>query len=321
MTTKDKKAISSIGITVILVISVFVILAFAGTAAAEVIAVNTTGFTNLTGFHPCSPPIQCAINSATAGDTINVATGTYAEQPLIKDKNLTIQAASTPVITGVEDDGYIIKVTNADVTLDGLTVNGTGNNIKYGIWYYDDGSGTTSGTITNCTVENIERVDGSQANIRTDNSPVDITNNTIREFYKNGVFAKSAGSTGTISGNEIILRTIDDVNEVQYGVQVGYGADVAIQDNTIYDSTIASVDIYDWNWCSSGIFVLDAGATTGSRANIINNHIHHCMEGVHIGYQYVSGDTSYGLIQDNNIHDCFWCVGVVGDASADIDNN
>jgi len=265
--------------------------------------------------------IQAAIDAACSdGNTIKVATGTYDEQLLVDSNDLTIQAASTPVITGVSNAEYIIKVTNADVTLDGLTVDGTGNNIKYGIWYYDNGSGTTSGTITNCTVENIEKAEGKD--IRIENSPVDITNNTIKEFAKDGIFVRDSLSTGTISGNEIILRTIDGVNEVQYGVQVGWGADVTIQNNTIYDSTIASVDIYDWNWASSGIFVVDSTAGHGgSKANIITNHIHHCMEGVHIGYQYVLGDTSYGLIQDNNIHDCFWCVGVVGDASADIENN
>ena len=264
--------------------------------------------------------IQDGINGVDEGGTVNVAAGTYDEQLSIDGNDLTIQAISTPVITGVVDADYIIKVTNADVTLDGLTVDGTGNNIKYGIWYYDDGSGTTSGAITNCTVEYIERAEGKD--IRIENSPVDITNNTIKEFAKDGIFVRDSLSTGTISGNEIILRTIDGVNEVQYGVQVGWGADVTIQNNTIYDSTIASVGIYEWNWSSSGIFVLDSTAGSGgSSADIFNNHIHHCMEGVHIGYQGVSGDTSYGLIRDNNIHDCFWCVGVVGDASADIENN
>ena len=283
------------------------------TGTIEVLCGTFCGITGCTG-------IQVGIDAALPGDTINVATGTYDEQLSIDGNDLTIQAASTPVITGVSGAEYIIKVTNADVTLDGLTINGTGNNIKYGIWYYDDGRGETSGTITNCTVENIERAEGKD--IRIENSPVDITNNTIKEFAKDGIFVRDSLSTGTISGNEIICRIIDDVSEVQYGVQVGWGADVTIQDNTIYDSTIASVALYDWNWASSGIFVLDSTAENGgSRANIINNHIHHCMEGVHIGYQAVEGDTSYGLIQDNNIHDCFWSVGVVGDASADIENN
>ena len=272
--------------------------------------------------HDAFATIQDGVdNVAQNGTVVHVAEGTYDEAVLIDGKDLTIQAASTPVLTGLTDGEYIIKVTNADVTLDGLTVNGTGNNINNGIWYYD-----ASGEIKNCNVEHIERVSCAGTAVRIENSLVDITNNTLGEFSRNGIFVRDAGSTGaTISGNEIKCEIIDNVSEVQHGIEIGWGAkNITIQNNTVYDTAIVSgMGLYDWAWSSQGIAVWGhtGDPIMTSTAVIQNNTVHHVMEGIHIGYQYLDGDTSYALISGNHVYDCFWAIGVVSDADADIDDN
>jgi len=266
--------------------------------------------------------IQEGIDGIADAGTINVAAGTYDEAILIDGKDLTIQAASTPVLTGIADSDYIVKVSNADVTLDGLTVNGAGNNIKNGIWYYN---ATTGGEVKNCTVQGIERANAGTA-VRIENSAVNITGNLLKEFWRNGIFVRDAGSGGTtISGNEIICHSIDDVDGAYHGIEIGYGAkNITVQDNTIYDHVISTLpELMDWNWSSQGIVVWGSAGSTimTSTADILNNTVHHVMEGIHIGYQQLDGDTSYALIRGNHVYDCFYNIGVVSDADADIDNN
>ena len=263
--------------------------------------------------------IQDAIDAASANDTISVATGTYNEAILIDGTDLTIQAASTPVLTGIADSEYIIKVANAVVTLDGLTVNGTGNNIRNGIWYFD-----ASGVVNNCTVQGLERANLGTA-VRIQNSAVNITDNLLKEFWRNGIFVRDAGSGGTtISGNEIICHSIDDVDAAYHGIEIGWGAkDITIRGNTIYDSVIATIGLGDWNWTSQGIVVWGTRVTPIliSTANILDNTVHHVMEGIHVGFQPLDGDTSYALIRGNHVYDCLRNIVVVSDANADIDDN
>jgi len=266
--------------------------------------------------------IQAAIDDADTldGHTINVGTGTYNEAILIDSKDLTIQAASIPVLTGLTDGDYIIKVANADVTLDGLTVNGTGNNINYGIWYYD-----ASGEVKNCTVQGIEQDTGGNSAIRIENSAVDITDNLLKEFRRNGIFVRDFGSSGkTISGNEIVCHSIDAVNDAYHGIEIGWGVqDVTIQGNTVYDHVISTIGLLDWSWSSQGIVVWGhtGDPIMTSTADILNNTVHHVMEGIHIGYQQLDGDTSYANIIGNHVYDCCWGIGVVSDANASINDN
>jgi len=264
-------------------------------------------------------PIQAAIDAATAGDTINISAGTYNEQLLIDGKNLTIQSEDDPVITGVSDGEYIIKVVNSDVTLDGLKVNGNEKNVTNGIWYYNAG-----GEVKDCTVQGLEREHKGTA-IRIENSAVDVTSNLLKEFLRNGIFVRDAGSSGiTIFGNEIICHSIDDVDDAYHGIEVSWGAqDITIQDNTIYDSVISTLGLLNWDWSSQGIVVWGQSGDPimTSSANILGNTIHHVMEGIHIGYQQLDGDTSYALIRGNYVYDCLWGIGVVSDANADIESN
>src|SRR3989344_1633979 len=71
------------------IVYIIFILSFVSFANAAILNVNITNglCNNITGTPFCN--IQAAINNASSGDTINVASGTYFEQLTI-DKNLTL---------------------------------------------------------------------------------------------------------------------------------------------------------------------------------------------------------------------------------------
>ncbi len=89
MNTRIEK-IEAIAITAIAFLAIFAMI---GTASAENFTVNTTGWWNMSwSYNESSIPIQDAIDNATAGDTINVAAGTY-EKKVTVDKEVILQGA------------------------------------------------------------------------------------------------------------------------------------------------------------------------------------------------------------------------------------
>ncbi len=86
-----------------------------------------------------TPSIQRGINAATAGDTVNVADGTYSEHITI-DKSLTLQGGSNPVIDGA-GTGTAVTISASSVTATGFTIqnaltgiagtSGTGNAVHF----------------------------------------------------------------------------------------------------------------------------------------------------------------------------------------------
>lgn len=100
---KISKRFSSFVLVAILVILVFAAFSFVAIPSAQasptIINVNETGWwwdDNLTTFNASDTPIQHAIDNATAGDTINVAAGTYHEQVIV-DKSLTLNGANAGI--------------------------------------------------------------------------------------------------------------------------------------------------------------------------------------------------------------------------------
>jgi len=97
------------------------------------------------------PAIQTAVDSATAGDQVHVAPGTYSEDTLVIDRDLTIKGTCGREVTRVNDGsgvGRVVLVTSsATVLLQGLSLMG-------GFMSSDAGGGLKASPGTNVTLDN-----------------------------------------------------------------------------------------------------------------------------------------------------------------------
>lgn len=168
--------------------------------------------------------IQEAIDAATAGDTIEIAAGTYEEEVLL-NKELEIHGANAGIAAGVNpgtrgaetilDGGFIVSAAGAEI--DGLTIRNGRNTggVKTGIAVTSSADGVT---VVNTIIEDVGIVpvapqsDGLSTQGGTDN--LTLTDSTIRNNWR-GIYLNPG------SGH-IFLRNLIDANN---GVGVGIGSD------------------------------------------------------------------------------------------------
>src|SRR6202000_1978525 len=173
--------------------------------------------------------IQSAINAASNGDTILIGAGTYQEQVLVNSKNGTTEGVRGKVTgeapdstslhasfnAGGQDKYAVIGVENGDVTIDNLTVDGLGQGNAPGAAGGDFNGNAyrnASGEITGSSVTGIidSPFDGAQhgnaiAAFDTNGSTqnLEIDNNTISDFQKNGMKLSGDGLTVDVHGNTV----------------------------------------------------------------------------------------------------------------------
>jgi hypothetical protein len=255
------------------------------------------------GFQPVVPmawyantsaTLQSAIDFVSGGDTMNVLSGTYVEQPEIA-KTLWVQGAGIgstiiqsptaltkyfttgannfPVVYAHDADGIVLKT----LTVDGAG-KGNGNYRFQGIGYHNAG-----GTIDHCEIKDIREtpINGDQHGVGVyayvDNATarsLNVSNNSITGFQKNAMALSGNNLTVSVSGNSVTGAGAINFN-AQNGIQVSYGATGSINGNTItgFSYTIPTVAT------SCGVLVYQASGIVITS----NNIVHEAQVGIYYG--------------------------------------
>ena len=208
--------------------------------------------------------IQYAINDSrvVAGDTINVAAGTYPENVTIGKANLTLQSA-TPlgaIIRPTVSASNAVYISADGVTVDGFEIDGT-TVCKNGIYGWE-----TSGlTIKNNKIHGaVNTWDGcgilliSWGNAGTVFNNL-IQNNEVYDTGRMGIMVMDHGGPDlpdwgpytVTSGNTITGNTVHDVwqkatawGDGGGGIQINVGKNCAITNNVVYDVRDGQRGIY-----------------------------------------------------------------------------
>ncbi len=209
--------------------------------------------------------IQYAVNDArvVAGDTINVAAGTYVEQvQIIKsltlagagEANTTIKSPTTPVDVGYHSYRPVVYVSAAGsgTTIQNLKIDGDGRGSAIGdSWkFFGICFGDASGTVDRVTITGVRRatIDDNDpkhdalrfVNYTLINTTATITNCTISNYGKNAITVNNFGGdlaydiTATISYNSITGNG-PTPSMSQNGIQI-YDATASIHHNNVQNN-------------------------------------------------------------------------------------
>lgn len=254
--------------------------------------------------------IQAAVNAAKPGDHIRVCAGNYPEQitinkPLhIRGDNGAVVIPSDVTTTTTSTSGValavIIFVTNADgVSIRNLTVDGSQNGLAgcgpalVGIYYQN-----SSGTIAHDVVRHVRlapTLPGCQSGdaILVDTtgsgtSRVEIRDNSVWDYQKNGITANEGGTDATIDSNAV-TGIGPTPGAAQNGIQIGFGAGGSITNNTIADNVWATCTPESCTTNATGVLVFESNGIDVENNTTASNNI-----GIFVG-----GD--HGIVRGNTV--------------------
>ena len=246
---------------------------------------------------PASGSIQRGIDAVPAGGVVNVAPGTYMEPSTIgpqisinKDFSIVGADKATTIIkpsadTGTTDDsrGWFLVNPGVSFYLSNVTLDGDGKKINIAI--FSHGSGTIHNNILKNMGYNASGPEYAGRGIATYDANMVISNNTLSNIGRIGIYVGSGVTNAVISGNTFTGK--GDGNWLDYGVEVERGGNATITDNTICNCTgIASVD----GSTSAGILVTTY-FNPGTTATITGNEICNNTVGIQIGYNAADAST------------------------------
>jgi hypothetical protein len=249
--------------------------------------------------------IADAVVAANSGDIIQVNEGTYFESPqILIDKDLTIQGAGIDdtIIMASGDTGssgnprgWFLVDPGFEFNMQDLTLDGDGNEIYQAIRH--QGFGVFENVAFNDIQFNPSGPTYSGVAIAAfGTGDVDVLNSKFTDIGRIGVSYFGTSITGSIfSGNTYVGK--GDGDWLDYVLDIGAGANVVVNDNTISDNRgVASLD----GSTSAGILVTTFYGV-GSGAVISENTITGNTVGVAVGYD--GTDTSDVIINNNLIYD------------------
>ncbi|MEM2388513.1 MAG: hypothetical protein QXW78_05315, partial [Candidatus Thermoplasmatota archaeon] len=272
--------------------------------------------------------IQQGVNAVGEGGKVIVNSGTYTEQVLVT-KNLSLVGAGRDTtiiqcpnsliaipgnlkpVVGIYspgDSSVTVTATISGFTIDGLYKGFSG-------YFIGVAFRTANGSISNCKIKGVraDPLSGAQGHLAIlVNHPwdtliyqeVNILNNIVEDYGKNGITMNELGTHGLIQENTIIGAGPTGVI-AQNGIQVGYGAYATIKLNEIYGNNYTGA-----GWSAAGILVV--GNTLSSNPPmpgtiIEENYVHDNEVGIDFyrddvyGYGDAKGEAHYNNIVGNEI--------------------
>jgi hypothetical protein len=267
-----------------------------------------------------STPVQAAINFAISGETVYLGAGTFEEDLEIVNKSITIQGTSGTIIrspllldlefTTAYEQKPIIYVNNGNVVIDSITVDGFGrgnaNNRFSGIAFNNAG-----GTVSNSLITGVRdaTLSGTQhgIGIYANNSDgvartLNIFNNTITDFQKNGMALSGTGLTVNVNNNTVTGAGKINIT-AQNGIQVSYGATGSVTNNTV-----SGIWYTPSSWSATGILLYDSDGTV----QVSGNHVSNAQNAIYAystsmnAFNNVISESDNGITADSstmNVHD------------------
>ncbi len=268
-----------------------------------------------------SDTIQGAVDAALAGDSVDIAAGTYTEQVTI-DKELTLTGAGdttiieAPTSIGIcwstsKDHHAIVCITNTDnVTIQDLNINGKGNgnsnNRFIGVGFRNAG-----GILDNLDITGIRDTPFSGAqhgvaiydwNDDGASHAITIQNCAIDDFQKNAI-ALNADETSPLTV-DVQHNTITGAGATDVTVQNGIQVWAAEADGTIANNTIDGIGYTGSSWVASSILIyqnyfghllIDNNTITGAQTGVYNYDGEATISNNSFEIEMM-GDSAYGIL-------------------------
>ncbi|MCF8023834.1 MAG: right-handed parallel beta-helix repeat-containing protein [Clostridiales bacterium] len=266
--------------------------------------------------------IQEAINNAQAGDTIEVAEGTYTEQIVI-NKNLTLKGEGSPTIKAPDDpDNFTIPENSKQWepvmfafggTLDEETGEVTGDSqVEVNIFGFTvDGDErvpseraagillrnvVSTGSISNNTIQNFDLTQETFGIQAYGNSNLTISGNTVTDYGRGGIVANGEGCHAVITDNTVegVYPDIPTGWAIN-GIQIGYGATGKIRGNEVSGN--------GWpgeKWAGSGIL---GGVYSSDNVLVEDNTVSENEIGIGVMGKYMDPQdpSSDNIIRNNTV--------------------
>tara|TARA_R110002110_G_scaffold413827_1_gene642006 strand:- start:4847 stop:9793 length:4947 start_codon:yes stop_codon:yes gene_type:complete len=201
--------------------------------------------------------VQSAVSSAVAGDTVNVAEGTYAGTVVI-DEGIALQGTDS-VNRANLTDGIQLTGAYSDLTLKNLVVSGDGGGNKV----------VSGGSVTNLTVDNV-KIDGGNVDNRfgfaggKTYGDISITNSQFVDINGWAAFDNSTGGSATALTSVNFSNNLLDNVQGHIAFRQLNATDVTISGNTVRNT---GTDTNSFG----GIFKVFKGGTVDFEGNTVSD--------------------------------------------------
>ncbi len=267
--------------------------------------------------------VQRAVNDSLPNDTVDIAAGNFAGAVSV-GQDLALNGAGngaggTTIVapaaitsqfaTGSGNKFAVIYAGANDVVIENLIVNGNSSGNSYGDGFVGIGYYNAGGSVAHVTIENVQNspfngvqngvalyADNADSNPRT----LDVTNNTILNYQKNGMALSGAGLSVDVEGNAVTGAGATPLI-AQNGIQVGFGAGGIINGNTVSGDSYTGASAAD----SAAILLFESAAGTSVTNNTISGSdigidVDDTTGAVAITSNQITGSPGAGILVDED---------------------